>query len=204
MKQARPAPSKRRPPCKLLALALAFAYGASVAGDAAWRDAIQWRGVTARMQVDDAGWRLKPESGKAIDIPAQPMRTRTASPMFDGLFALAQAELAKAQVESLSDNAYDNGRPIPCPCFETGEKWRYVWTRDLSFAADLSLAELRPERTRNALRFKLSDLRAGAPQGTYVVQDTGSGGSWPISSDRVVWFLAARGLVDSRSTGPHA
>ncbi|HET7062821.1 MAG TPA: Six-hairpin glycosidase-like protein, partial [Rudaea sp.] len=31
---------------------------------------------------------------------------------------------------------------------------------------------------------------------TYVVQDTGSGGSWPISTDRIVWFLGARHLLD--------
>ena len=37
---------------------------------------------------------------------------------------------------------------------------------------------------------------AGVPQGLYVAQDTGSGGSWPISTDRVVWFLAARHLLD--------
>jgi hypothetical protein len=197
MKQARPAPSMRRSPRIAFAIALALATGPAFAGDAPWRDSIQWQGAMARMQPDGQGWRLQPKSGAAISIPAQPMRTQTASPMFDGLFALAQAELAKAQVESISDNAYDNGRPISCACFETGEKWRYVWTRDLSFAADLALAKLRPERTRNALRFKLSDLRAGGPQGTYVVQDTGSGGSWPISSDRVVWFLAARGLVNA-------
>jgi len=202
MKQARPAPPMRRRPRIALAIALLLAAGAvpagsAFAGDAAWRDSIAWQGRTAQMQANGEAWRLQPETGAAIDIPAQPMRSQTASPMFDGLFALAQAELTKAQVESISDNAYDNGRPIPCSCFETGEKWRYVWTRDLSFAADLALAKLRPERTRNALRFKLSDLRAGAPQGTYVVQDTGSGGSWPISSDRVVWFLAARGLVDA-------
>ena len=35
-----------------------------------------------------------------------------------------------------------------------------------------------------------------APQGLYVVQDTGSGGSWPISTDRVAWFLGARHLID--------
>jgi len=201
MKQARPAPPMRRSPRIALAIALAVAAGpAPFAGafavDAAWRDSIQWQGAAARIQADGEGWRLQPGSGAAVRIPAQPMRTETASPMFDGLFALAQAELTQAQVESISDNAYDNGRPIPCSCFETGEKWRYVWTRDLSFAADLALAKLRPERTRNALRFKLSDLRAGEPQGEYVVQDTGSGGSWPISSDRAVWFLAARGLVD--------
>jgi len=198
MKQARPAPPMRRSPRIALAIALAFATGACMAADVAWVDSIQWQGATARIQADGEGWRLQPGAGAAVRVPTQPMRSETASPMFDGLFALAQAELTKAQVESISDNAYDNGRPIPCSCFETGEKWRYVWTRDLSFAADLALAKLRPERTRNALRFKLSDLRAGEPQGQYVVQDTGSGGSWPISSDRVVWFLAARGLVDAK------
>jgi len=196
MKQARPAPPMRRSPRIALAIALALASGACMAADIAWVDSIQWQGATARIQADGKGWRLQPGAGAAVRVPEQSMHSETASPMFDGLFALAQAELTKAQVESISDNAYDNGRPIPCSCFETGEKWRYVWTRDLSFAADLALAKLRPERTRNALRFKLSDLRAGGPQGEYVVQDTGSGGSWPISSDRVVWFLAARGLVD--------
>ena len=197
MNQARPAPSMRRSPRLALAIALTLAAGSPQAGDTPWRDSIQWQGATARMQADGDGWSLQPKTGAATRIAAQPMRSDTASPLFDGLFALAQQELMRAQVESISDSAYDNGRPIPCSCFETGEKWRYVWTRDLSFAADLALAQLRPERTRNALRFKLSDLRAGTPGGTYVVQDTGSGGSWPISSDRVVWFLAARGLLDA-------
>ena len=73
-------------------------------------------------------------------------------------------------------------------------------TRDVSYAADLALARLAPERARASLRFKLSAPRAGdgGRDHLYVAQDTGSGGSWPISSDRVVWFLAARGLVDAR------
>lgn len=73
-----------------------------------------------------------------------------------------------------------------------------TWTRDVSFAADLALAQLEPERTRNALRFKLSAARDGRTPGLFVAQDTGSGGSWPISSDRVVWFFAARGLLDDK------
>jgi hypothetical protein len=86
---------------------------------------------------------------------------------------------------------------MACPCFETGEKWRYVWTRDVSFATDLALARLEPERARASLRFKLSGARVGAPpDARFVAQDTGSGGSWPISSDRVVWFLAAQHLID--------
>ncbi|HEY5850193.1 MAG TPA: Six-hairpin glycosidase-like protein [Lysobacter sp.] len=133
-------------------------------------------------------------------IDAQAMRSQSASPLFDGLFALAQAELQQAQVESITDSAFDKGQPMACPCFETGEKWRYVWTRDVSYAADLALARVSPERTRASLRFKLSGTRAPAVAGgLFVAQDTGSGGSWPISSDRVVWFLAARHLIDDTS-----
>jgi hypothetical protein len=31
------------------------------------------------------------------------------------------------------------------------------------------------------------------------MQDTGSGGSWPVSTDRIVWFLGARHLLDDRA-----
>lgn len=201
MNRAGPAPAARRLHRAIriatgLALALAFA-GAHADDRAA---TVRWRGHGASMESVAQGWRLRSDaSGAPVvrEIPRQAMRSQTASPMFDGLFALAQQELRQAQVESITDNAYDRGNPIACPCFETGEKWRYVWTRDLSFAADLALARLEPQRTRDSLRFKLSDARAGAPQGAYVIQDTGSGGSWPISSDRVVWFLAARHLLDA-------
>jgi hypothetical protein len=165
MNRAGPAPAARITRHSLraaLALAVACACGGATAqaDDAA---GLGWRGHQARMQAVGDHWRLRTDaSGTPVerDIPAQAMRTRTASPLFDGLFALAQQELHDAQVESITDNAFDQGRPIPCPCFETGEKWRYVWTRDLSFAADLALARLAPQRTRDSLRFKLSDLRA--------------------------------------------
>lgn len=45
----------------------------------------------------------------------------------------------------------------------------------------------------------LSAARDGHTPGLFVAQDTGSGGSWPISSDRVVWFLAARHLLEDRA-----
>src|SRR4249919_3955323 len=126
-----------------------------------------------------------------------PMRAQTASPEFDRLFALAQDELDKDRVDAITDWSFNDQKPFPCVCFETGEKWHYVWTRDLSYSADLALARLDPERTKTSLRFKLSEVRnPKVPQGLFVAQDTGSGGSWPISTDRVVWFLAARHLLD--------
>ncbi len=146
----------------------------------------------------DGGFLLHAEDGQ-VRIAAQPMRSRTGSVMFDALFALAQQEMHQDRVDAIRDPAFDDGRPVACECFRTGAKWPYVWTRDVSFAADLALARLDPQRTRQSLRFKLSEARDGHTPGLFVAQDTGSGGSWPISSDRVVWFLAARHLLDDEA-----
>jgi len=177
------------------------AMAAPVLAAPPWHETLDWQGSTATMQFDEGGYllRIAPSVGAphAVAIQPQVLATETASPLFDGLFALAQQEMRQDQVTAIRDGAFDHGRPLPCDCYQTGEKWPYVWTRDLSFSADLALARLDPERTRRSLRFKLSDVRApGVPQGLYVAQDTGSGGSWPISTDRVVWFLAARHLLD--------
>ena len=67
--------------------------------------------------------------------------------------------------------------------FRTGKEWAGVWTRDVSYATVLSLSTLDPQRCMNSLMRKVADNR--------VIQDTGTGGAWPVSSDRVVWALAA-------------
>jgi len=98
--------------------------------------------------------------------PALPY-PRSGNLAFDALFALAGSEMRQDAVTEIRDGNYNGGAAIPCACFETGEKWHYVWTRDLSYAADLGLALLDPQRVRNSLDFKLSSLRAGvakAPQ----------------------------------------
>ncbi|KGQ20531.1 Six-hairpin glycosidase-like protein [Lysobacter dokdonensis DS-58] len=139
----------------------------------------------------------------AFALAGEPaMRTQTGSAEFDRLFALAQTELEQDKVDAITDWSFNDQKPFPCVCFETGEKWHYVWTRDLSYAADLALARLDPERTKTSLRFKLGAVRTrGVAQyrGKLVAQDTGSGGSWPVSTDRVVWFLAARHLLGDRA-----
>ncbi|RSZ57784.1 esterase [Massilia atriviolacea] len=131
---------------------------------------------------------------------------RSGSLAFDALFALAVAEMKQNAVAQIKDGNYNGGAAIDCACFETGEKWHYVWTRDLSYAADLGLAMLDPERVRNSLDFKLSGYRAGierAPHvagsadGLQIIQDTGTGGSWPASTDRVAWVLGAEAALDN-------
>ncbi len=131
-------------------------------------------------------------------------RVRSGNLAFDALFALAITEMKQDSVSAIRDGSYNGGAPIACECFETGEKWHYVWTRDLSYAANLGLAMLDPQRTRNSLQFKLSGYRGGKPplaagseDGLQIVQDTGSGGSWPVSTDRVSWAFGAEQALNA-------
>ena len=157
------------------------------------------------MSLRDPG----PQSSEYSEQPGLP-RVRSGNLAFDALFALAGAEMRLDSVSQIKDGNYNGGAPVPCECFETGEKWHYVWTRDLSYAADLGLALLDPQRVRNSLDFKLSSFRAGiskapqvagSPDGLQIVQDTGSGGSWPVSTDRVTWAFAAEEVLRTLPAG---
>lgn len=127
--------------------------------------------------------------------PAGPV-VRTGSPLFDALYALAVTEARENAVDAIRDGAFRDGAPIECApggCFETGAEWHYVWTRDTAYAVDLGLAAIDAIRARNSLVFKTSGPREGGAR--TLVQDTGTGGSWPVSTDRVVWALGARALI---------
>jgi len=176
-------------------ICISVAIVATLGSTAAAAD-IEFEGRQARAETAADGGFLLHAPDAQVYIAAQPMRSQTGNVVFDALFALAQQEMDQDRVEAIRDPSFDEGRPVACECFRTGAKWPYVWTRDVSFAADLALARLDPQRTRTSLRFKLSEARDGRTPGLFVAQDTGSGGSWPISSDRVVWFLAARHLLD--------
>ena len=134
-----------------------------------------------------------PSGDRVIEEAAGRPTLRSGNDLLDALHALALEEVRENSVEAIRDGAFAQGSEIPCGeggCFETGRLWTYVWTRDLAYAVDLGLASLDPARARTSLAFKLSGPRTttGAEQ---VVQDTGTGGSYPVSSDRVVWALGA-------------
>ncbi len=72
----------------------------------------------------------------------------------------------------------------PDTTLRTGREWAGVWTRDVSYSIILSMAYLQPEAAKVSLRHKVNSRGQ-------IIQDTGSGGAWPISTDRMCWALAA-------------
>lgn len=154
--------------------------------------------ISTQQQRDDK------EKTRVIVENKQYPQVHSNSVLFDALFSLAMDDMKLASVKAIRDYNYNNGESIPCECFETGEKWNYVWTRDLSYAANLGLAHLDPQRIVNSMLFKVSGFReginppAGIPADSLqIIQDTGSGGSWPVSTDRVSWTLAAKSVLQS-------
>lgn len=124
-------------------------------------------------------------------------RVRSGNLMFDGLYAMALSEARQNAVSQVSDWSYADGAPIELEAFQTGELWTYVWTRDLSYSVHLALAALAPARSLNSLLFKTSSEKESVRGGlrTQIVQDTGSGGSYPVSTDRTVWAMGAREVL---------
>lgn len=116
---------------------------------------------------------IKVENGErkwvlSNDIKAYPQFSSDL-PLINALYNLSLDELEKLRTK---DGFWD-----------TGAKWSGVWTRDMSYSILLSLAYLDPETAKACLRAKVKNNR--------IIQDTGTGGSWPISSDRMTWSLAA-------------
>lgn len=71
----------------------------------------------------------------------------------------------------------------PDSTFRTGKEWSGVWTRDISYSIILAMASQQPGVSRYSLMRKVKD--------SHIVQDTGTGGAYPVSTDRIVWVLAA-------------
>ncbi len=71
----------------------------------------------------------------------------------------------------------------PDSTFRTGKEWAGVWTRDISYSIILSMAYLQPKVAKNSLLKKVKNGR--------IIQDTGTGGAYPNSTDRIVWAIAA-------------
>ncbi len=92
--------------------------------------------------------------------------------------SLLETALYNQAVDELINNIEADGT------LRTGALWGGVWTRDVSYSAILSLFYLAPQEVKRSLEVKIDPLGR-------IIQDTGTGGSWPCSSDRVIWAVAA-------------
>ena len=72
----------------------------------------------------------------------------------------------------------------PDSTLRTGRSWAGVWTRDVSYSTLLAMSHIQTEAARKSLLRKVNERGR-------IIQDTGTGGSWPVSTDRIIWSVAA-------------
>ena len=111
----------------------------------------------------DKEWKLK------NDISSYPKLT-TPNRLHEAIYNMGLDEMVNA-VE-------------PDTTLRTGKEWAGVWTRDVSYSILLSMAYMQPEASKISLMKKVDPLGR-------IIQDTGSGGAWPVSTDREIWCVAA-------------
>lgn len=111
----------------------------------------------------DKEWKLK------NDISSYPKLT-TPNRLHEAIYNMGLDEMVNA-VE-------------PDTTLRTGKEWAGVWTRDVSYSILLSMAYMQPEASMISLMKKVDPLGR-------IIQDTGSGGAWPVSTDREIWAVAA-------------
>lgn len=150
-------------------------------------DAYEWRGDTV-FQDEFKAWAVspfeirstykgRPGYGFPIDQVWERKNDISAYPVLKDPNLLLEAVYNMGLDEMV--NAVE-----PDTTLRTGKEWAGVWTRDVSYSIILSMAALQPEAAMISLMKKVN------PEGQ-IIQDTGSGGAWPISTDRMIWVLAA-------------
>jgi hypothetical protein len=106
---------------------------------------------------------------RKADVSAFP-QLRSPEVLLDALYRMS--------LEELTQLVRDDG------ALAAGAKWPGVWTRDVAFSSVLALAVAAPDAVKKSLLAKVDS-------GGRIIQDTGTGGSWPVSTDRMTWALAA-------------
>lgn len=92
--------------------------------------------------------------------------------------SVLETALYNMSVDEMINNFEEDGT------LRTGLLWGGVWTRDVSYSSLLALSYVCPEKVRTSLEVKIDRLGR-------IIQDTGTGGSWPCSTDRMAWALSS-------------
>lgn len=125
--------------------------------------------TTLTLNDPDKEQQLSPRWKLSANTAAFPQYS-SSYPISDAVYNLALEEMQHA-IE-------------PDSTFRTGKEWAGVWTRDISYSIILSMAYLQPRVARYSLLRKVN-------KDGKIIQDTGTGGAWPASTDRMIWAAAA-------------
>lgn len=126
-----------------------------------------------------SSWHRSPESPHGDMVIRQLDEPSGDYPQYRGDIPLLEAAYNLALCE-LEENSSSDGLLM------TGKAWQSVWTRDIAYSVHLSLALAAPVRSAHSLRSRVHNGE--------IMEDTGTGGSWPVSTDRVAWALAAQSI----------
>ena len=141
-----------------------------VSGTAGTATAVDGTSITVDKNGSTKTWTL------SKDISGAPVFTAESMPMMEAVYNLTMEETYK----NIHDGTYGE-------VFWTGTNWSKVWTRDSAMSEQYSLAWIFPEQTRNSIMEKIVG-GDGMPQ--VWEEDTGTGGSYPTSVDRVIMMIA--------------
>ncbi|MBQ3265478.1 MAG: hypothetical protein IJH07_06845 [Ruminococcus sp.] len=112
---------------------------------------------------------------QSMNLSAYPVFTAQNSPLAAAVYNLSLEEAVK----SIHTDSYGQ-------VFYTGTAWQKVWTRDTALSNLYSLAWVFPEISYNCEREKIK-----TSNGISVFeQDTGTGGSYPVSTDKIITMLS--------------
>jgi hypothetical protein len=142
--------------------------------------------------VNHAGLELKDPDGDGIYETTLVLNTPEDEKKLASSWKISRDVTAFPQYHSpykISDAIYNLGLEEmqnavePDSTFRTGKEWGGVWTRDISYSIILSMAVLQPKVAMYSLMRKVQNGR--------IIQDTGTGGAYPCSTDRMIWGVAA-------------
>ncbi|ARS34527.1 MGH1-like glycoside hydrolase domain-containing protein [Pontibacter actiniarum] len=160
--------------------------GVYIAGGA---DPLSWDfdnlGGNEQMELKDADGDGIYEVTLTLNAPEDDKSTATRWALTKDIAAFPQYTSDYAVTDALYNMALEEmiNAVEPDSTFRTGKEWAGVWTRDISYSIILSMAQLQPQVSKYSLMRKVKDGR--------IVQDTGTGGAYPVSTDRMIWATAA-------------
>ena len=112
---------------------------------------------------------------QSLDLSPYPVFKAENTPLAEAVYNLTLEEALK----SINTDSFGE-------VFYTGTAWQKVWTRDTALSNLYSLSWVFPEISYNCEREKVKTY-----QGVSVFeQDTGTGGSYPVSTDKIITMLS--------------